>query len=149
MSFGYAFGFIGYDDHDVNIEKAFCNSPEVTEDVSMPKFLVTWLLTAIALLITAFFVPGIQVNGFGGAIVTAAILGFVNAIVRPILLILTLPLTIFTLGLFLPLLNVICFLLVGRLSPDFEVSNFFSAILGAIVLAIVSGLLTGLAEEEG
>ncbi|MEY2979430.1 MAG: phage holin family protein [Prochlorotrichaceae cyanobacterium] len=114
----------------------------------MPKFLVTWLLTAIALLLTAFFVPGIQVNGFGGAIVTAAVLGFVNAIVRPILLILTLPLTVFTLGLFLPLLNVICFLLVARLSPDFEVSNFFSAILGAIVLAIVSGLLTGLAEEE-
>ena len=116
--------------------------------ISMPKFLVTWLLTAMALLLTAFFVPGIQVDGFGGAIVTAAVLGFVNAIVRPILLVLTLPLTIFTLGLFLPLLNVICFLIVDRLSPSFTVDGFFSAIFGAIVLAIVSGVLTGLAGEE-
>lgn len=114
----------------------------------MPKFLITWLLTALALIITAAFVPGIQVNGFMGAIVTAAVLGFVNAIVRPILLVLTLPLTIFTLGLFLPLLNIICFLIVDRLSPGFTVSNFFSAVLGAIVLAIVSGILTGLAGEE-
>ena len=114
----------------------------------MPKFLITWLLTAMALLLTAFFVPGIQVDGFGGAIVTAAVLGFVNAIVRPILLVLTLPLTIFTLGLFLPLLNVICFLIVDRLSPSFTVDGFFSAIFGAIVLAIVSGVLTGLAGEE-
>ncbi len=115
----------------------------------MPKFLVTWLLTALALLITAWLVPGLTITGgLAGAIITAAILGFVNAILRPILLVLTLPLTIFTMGLFLPLLNVICFLLVAHFSPDFEISNFFSAILGAIVLAVVTGVLNGLAESE-
>jgi putative membrane protein len=114
----------------------------------MPKFLVTWLLTALALLLTAAFVPGIHVSGLGGAIVAAAVLGFVNAIVRPILLVLTLPLTVVTLGLFLPILNVICFLLVGRLSSGFYVDNFFSAILGTLVLSVVSGVLTGIAGQQ-
>lgn len=114
----------------------------------MPKFLTTWLLTALALLLTAFLVPGIQLGGFGDAIVGAAMLGFVNAIVRPILFFLTLPLTIVTLGLFLPLLNVIALVLVDKLTPGLTISNALSAIVGAIVLAIVSGVLTGLTDEE-
>ncbi|MEB3272670.1 MAG: phage holin family protein [Prochlorothrix sp.] len=114
----------------------------------MPKFLTTWLLTALALLLTAFLVPGITLGGFGDAIVGAAMLGFINAIVRPILFILTLPVTILTLGLFLPILNVISLVLVDKLTPGLEITNVLSAIIGAIVLAIVSGVLTGIAEEE-
>jgi putative membrane protein len=116
----------------------------------MPKFLVTWLLTALALLLTAYLVPGIHLDSFSAAIIGAAVLGFVNAIVRPLLFLLTLPLTIVTLGLFLPLLNVIAFVIVAQLTPGFEVTNFLSAVLGAIVLAIVSGILNALAgvEEE-
>lgn len=114
----------------------------------MPKFLVTWLLTALALLLTAFLVPGITMGGFSDAIIGAAVLGFVNAVVRPILFLLTLPLTIVSLGLFLPILNVIALSLVAAWTPEFEISNPFSAIAGAIVLAIVSGLLTGLTDAE-
>lgn len=114
----------------------------------MPKFLLTWLLTALALLLTAFLVPGMELGGFGDAIVGAAMLGFVNAIVRPILFLLTLPVTIVTLGLFLPLLNVIALVLVDKLTPGLQIDNLLAAILGSIVLAIVSGLLTGFAEEE-
>jgi putative membrane protein len=114
----------------------------------MPKFLVTWLLTALALILTAQFVPGLHLGGFGDAIVGAAMLGFVNAIVRPILFVLTLPLTLVTLGLFLPVLNVLALIIVDKLTPGLTLDNFWAAVLGAIVLALVSGLLTGLAQQE-
>lgn len=115
----------------------------------MPQFLVTWLLTAIALLIAAQLVPGLAISGIAAALIGAAVLGLVNAVVKPILTILTLPLTILTFGLFLFVVNAIAFGLVGYLTPGFDVGGFFPAVLGSIVLSIVSGVLDKLFNREG
>ena len=110
----------------------------------MLQFLLTWLATAVALIVTAFIVPGFAVVGFASAMVGAAILGLVNAVVKPILVIFTLPLTILTLGLFLFVVNAIALGLVSYLTPGLTVAGFFPALFGSIVLTIVSGLINQL-----
>ncbi|MGL6341259.1 MAG: phage holin family protein [Waterburya sp.] len=107
----------------------------------MWQFLLTWLATAIALFITALIVPGVTIVSFSSAIVGAAVLGLVNAIVKPILILFTLPLTILTLGLFLLVVNAIALGLVGYLTPGLSITGFFPAIFGSIVLTIVSSLI--------
>lgn len=107
----------------------------------MLQFLLTWLATAVSLLITAWIVPGLIIEGFSAAVVGAIALGFVNAIVKPIIVVFTLPLTILTFGLFLLVVNAITLGLVGYLTPGFEVTGFFPAIFGSIVLSFVSGFI--------
>lgn len=107
----------------------------------MLQFLLTWLATAISLIVTAFFVPGITIIGLSSAVVGAAMLGLVNAFVKPILVIFTLPLTILTLGLFLLVVNAISLGLVGYLTPGLEIAGFFPAVFGSIVLTFVSGFV--------
>ncbi|HEY9812347.1 MAG TPA: phage holin family protein [Candidatus Sericytochromatia bacterium] len=107
----------------------------------MPRFLVTWLLTAISLLITAYFVPGFAVRSFVAAMIAAIMLGLVNAVVKPILVLLTLPLTIVSLGLFLFVINAITIWLAGAITPGFDVAGFLPALLGSIVLTVVTSLL--------
>ncbi|NBO32599.1 MAG: phage holin family protein [Cyanobacteria bacterium WB6_1B_304] len=107
----------------------------------MQKFLATWLLTAVALIITAWLVPGITLTGFGAALLTAIILGFVNAVIRPLLILLTLPISILTLGLFLLVVNAVTFKLVSLLSIGFSVNGLFAAIVGPIVLSTVTWLI--------
>lgn len=107
----------------------------------MLQFLLTWLATAVSLIITAFIVPGFVIVSFSSAMVGAAVLGLVNAIVKPILILFTLPLTILTLGLFLLVVNAISLGLVGYLTPGLSVSGFFPAVFGSIVLTIVSSLI--------
>lgn len=104
----------------------------------MPNFLITWLLTALSLVITAYVVPGFIVNSFVAALIAAVILGLVNAIVRPIIIVLTLPLTILSLGLFLFIVNAIVIWLAGTLTPGFTVTGFLPALVGSIVLTLVS-----------
>lgn len=110
----------------------------------MIQFLLTWLLAAVSLLITARLVPGLSIDSFAASLIGSAVMGFVNAIVKPILLVLTLPLTVLTLGLFLLVVNAISFGLVAYFTPGFEVSGFFAALVGSFVLAFVSWLLNGL-----
>ena len=107
----------------------------------MLQFLLTWLATAVSLIITAFFVPGFAIVSFSSAILGAAILGLVNAVIKPILIIFTLPLTILTLGLFLLVVNAIALSLVSYLTPGLLVSGFFPALFGSIVLTVVSGFV--------
>lgn len=107
----------------------------------MPRFLLTWLVTAIALLITAHIVSGFAVKSLGAALIAAIVLGLINAIVRPIFIFLTLPLTIVTLGLFLLVVNAIMLLLVSYVTPGFVITSFISALLGSIVLTIVASIL--------
>lgn len=107
----------------------------------MPQFLLTWLVTAIALMITAYIVPGFAVNSFGAALIAAIVLGLVNAIIKPLLVILTLPLTILTLGLFLFVVNGIVIWLAGAITPGFQVTGLLPALVGSIVLTLInSGL---------
>lgn len=114
----------------------------------MPRFLLTWLLTAVALVITAYLVPGFVITSFVAALVAAVILGLVNAVVKPILVVLTLPLTVVTLGLFLFVINAITIWLAGYLTPGFDVEGFLPALVGSIVLTLVAGGLNFLVGDR-
>ncbi|MEX0270795.1 phage holin family protein [Leptolyngbyaceae cyanobacterium UHCC 1019] len=107
----------------------------------MLNFILTWLAAALSIFLTAQFVPGFKVDSFTAALIGAVVLGFVNAIVRPLLVLFTLPFTILTLGLFLFVVNAIAFWIVASLTPGLSVSGFFPAFLGAIVLSVVSWLV--------
>lgn len=106
--------------------------------------LLTWLLSAVAVFLAAKLVPGVEVDGFGAALAAAAVLGIVNAVVRPILVVLTLPVTILTLGLFLLVVNAACVGLAAKLLPGFHVSGLGPAVLMVIAVTVVSGLLSWL-----
>ena len=110
----------------------------------MPRFLLHWLVTAIALGAAAYLVPGIHITSGPVLIIAALVLGFVNAIVRPILVVLTLPLTVLTLGIFFFIVNGAAFGLAAALVPGFTVASLGSAILGAVVVALVSWVFTWL-----
>lgn len=113
----------------------------------MPQFLLTWLVTAISLMITAYIVPGFVVSSFGAAVIAAVVLGLVNAIVKPILVLLTLPLTIVTLGLFLFVINALTIWLAGGLTPGFVVAGFIPALVGSIVLTLVTSAINFLVNR--
>ncbi len=100
--------------------------------------LLTWFLTAAALLLVAAILPGISVESFGVALIAALVMGLVNLLVRPLLILLTLPLNLLTLGLFSFIINALMFGLVAWLVPGFEVSNFLSALVGALLLSVVT-----------
>jgi putative membrane protein len=112
-------------------------------------FLIRLCLNAVALLIVSTVIPGIEVRGVLPALSAAFFLGLVNAVVRPIILILTLPLTILTLGLFIPLINAFLLKLVSLMIQGFEVHGFWSAVFGALLLSIVSGLLSLFINDRG
>ena len=106
--------------------------------------LLVWILNAVALLVVAYILPGISVASFGSALIAALVLGLLNAIVKPILTILTLPITIVTLGLFLLVLNALVFWFAGSVLKGFSVNGFWWAMIGAIIYSLVSGLLSRL-----
>ena len=112
-------------------------------------FLLRLVVNAAALWVAAQLVPGIVVTGVTPLLFAALVLGLINAIVRPILLILTLPLTLLTLGLFIFILNAFCLWLTSRIVPGFVVQSFAAALLGALVVSIVSWLLTAFVSDAG
>ncbi|MBP0030706.1 phage holin family protein [Roseofilum sp. Guam] len=114
----------------------------------MINFFLTWALAAIALAITAYIVPGLAIASWQAAAVGAIVMGLVNAIVKPILTILTLPLTILSLGLFLLVVNAISLSLVGYFTPGFTVAGFWPAVFGSIVLSLVSWLIDQFTGKE-
>lgn len=109
--------------------------------------LLVWILNAVALLIVAYILPGISVASFGSALVAALVLGLLNTLVKPVLVLLTLPITIVTLGLFLLVLNALLFWFAGSVLKGFQVSGFGWALLGALVYSIVSGLFSRLLAQ--
>jgi len=111
----------------------------------MMYLLLNWLLSALSLLIVCHVVPGFQVASFGTALVAALVVGFFNATIGLLLKIVTFPLTIVTLGLFLFVVNALMLMLASKLVEGFSVSSFGSALLGAIVLAVVHLILRRLA----
>jgi len=99
-----------------------------------------WLVITVAILLASTIVPGIRVESLMTAIIAAAILGVINTFLRPVLLILTLPLTILTLGIFTFVLNAFMLLLVAYFVDGFEIDGFWWAFLGALIISIVSGI---------
>ena len=112
-------------------------------------FLIRLFLNALALLIVSTVIPGIEVRGVLPALSAAFFLGVINAVVRPVIMILTLPLTIMTLGLFIPVLNAALLKLVSLMIRGFEVHGFWSAVFGAVLLSLVSGLLNFFINDRG
>jgi putative membrane protein len=107
-------------------------------------FLVHWAIVAAALWLSAYLIPGVVVSSVQSLLIAALVLGLVNALVRPVLTILTLPITIITLGLFYLVVNGAAFALAASLVPGFELAGFGSAILGALLVSIVSWVLGGI-----
>lgn len=114
----------------------------------MAGFLIRAVVSALALWLAAVLIPGISFSGVGSLVLAAVLLGVVNAIVRPILIVLTLPLTILTLGLFLLVVNAAMLGIVGALVPGFTVDGFWPALLGALVVSLVSWAAGGLADGD-
>jgi putative membrane protein len=111
------------------------------------RLVLVWLLNTVALLAVAYLMPSVRIESFGAALIGAALLGLANAVVRPILVILTLPVTILTLGLFLFVINGAVFLGVSRLVSGFEVAGWWSAIFAAILYSIISFLLSAVIHK--
>lgn len=112
-------------------------------------FFVRVLVNILAIILAASIVPGIRLDGVLSAVAAGVLLGLVNAVVRPVLLILTLPITLLTLGLFLFVLNGLCFWLVAGLVTGFHVDGFWSAMLGALVVSVASWVVTLLVSDSG
>lgn len=112
-------------------------------------FLVRLIANALAILAAAYIVPGIEVSGGLALIAAALVLGLINAVVRPVLLFLTLPFTLVTLGLFIFLLNAFCLWLTSLLVKGFDVQGFWSAVLGAMIVSLVSLVVTILLSDRG
>lgn len=108
------------------------------------KLLLVWLLNALALLAVAYLVPDIHVAGFAAALVAALVIGLVNMLIKPILVLLTLPITILTLGLFILVINGVLFYGVGHWLQGFEVKTLTAGIIGALVYSVLSWLLSAL-----
>jgi putative membrane protein len=115
----------------------------------LTRILLTWLINAVAVYATATFVPDITVKSIWSALLAALVLGLVNTFVRPILMLLSLPLIVATLGLFLLVINALMLLLASALLPGFEVKGFFTAILGAALISLVSFILGAVLKVEG
>ena len=115
----------------------------------MTGLLLRWLLNTIALYAVALFVPGIDYTGtFPMLFVASLVLGLLNAIVRPILVILTLPITILTLGLFLLVLNAAMLGLTAWLIPDLHIAGFIPALIGAVILSVVSFFTSRIGKKD-
>lgn len=111
------------------------------------KLLIIWALNALALIAVTNFVPGVHVAGFTAALIAALVLGLVNTLIRPVLLLFTLPVTLFTLGLFIFVINGLLFWWVGSMLRDFVVDSFLHGVLGAVLYSIFSWALSAAADQ--
>jgi len=107
------------------------------------------IINMAALWVAASLIPGIRLGGLGYTVLAALVLGIINAVVRPVLVVLTFPITLLTLGLFLFVLNAFCLWLTSRLVPGFEVHGFAAALLGALVISVVSWSLNAFISDTG
>ena len=112
------------------------------------RLLLVWVLNAIALLAVAYLYPGVQVQDWKAAAIAALVLGLANTLIKPILVILTLPVTILTLGLFLFVINALLFWGASELVTGFHVNGFGAALIGAILYSVIGWLLSKLIPDK-
>jgi len=106
--------------------------------------IIAWIVNAVALLALPYVMPSITVSSFYVALIVALILGFLNAIIRPVLVLLTLPITVLTLGIFILVINALLFWFVASFVEGFHVGGFWSAFWGAIVYSLISWAVSSL-----
>jgi putative membrane protein len=105
------------------------------------RIIIHWILSAVAVMVAAYLIPGVIVDNFFVALVVALVLGFLNTVIKPILVILTLPITILTIGLFTVVINAALILLTSKIVHVFYVPGFWKAVLFSIILSLVGGVL--------
>lgn len=110
--------------------------------------ILRWLLSALGLIAITYIVPGITVTNFYAALVAALVLGLVNALIRPIIVVLTLPFNILTLGLFTLVINALLFWFASSLVKGFNVASFWPAFLGAILMWVFNWFITSLLKKN-
>jgi len=115
----------------------------------MNGILIRWLVSTVSILIAAYLIGGIHVSGFLSAFFAAAVLGILNAFLRPVLFLLTLPINILSLGLFTFVINALLLMMVSGVISGFSVDGFWWALLGSFLISVVSWLLTSLINEQG
>lgn len=111
------------------------------------KIIVRWLLLAAALLLVAYLYPGVTVTNFVSAMIAAFVLGLLNTLLRPILVLLTLPVTVVTLGLFLFVINALMFYFAASMLNGFHVAGFFAALIGSLLYSLC-GMVIDVAMER-
>lgn len=114
----------------------------------MLRLILLWLLNALALLTVAYLLPSVKMDGFTSALIAALVLGLVNTLIRPVLFILTLPISVLTLGLFYLALNGLLFWGVGHVLQGFEVGGFWSGVFGGLLYGLISWLLSYLIPDK-
>ena len=110
--------------------------------------LFNWFISALVILVSAYLLPGVHIDGLTTALVVAIVLGILNVVIKPILFILTLPVTILTLGLFTFVINAFLILLTTKLVPGFKVDGFWWALLYSVLISLISGFLRSYDKEE-
>jgi len=113
----------------------------------MIKVIVKWLLSAAALLLVAYIYGGVEIRSFGAAMIAALVIGLLNSIVRPILVVLTLPVTVVTLGLFLFVINALMFWAAAGLLDGFQVRDFLAAVVGSLIYSLLGVLIESALER--
>ena len=106
------------------------------------RLMLIWMCNALALLAVAYLLPGINVDGFSSALIAALVLGLINTLIRPLLILLTLPITVLTLGLFILIINGLLFWFAGSVLRGFEVSGFWVGVMGALLYSILSSVFS-------
>lgn len=114
----------------------------------MNNTLIRLILSSVAVLICAYILPGAHVNGFLTALVVAGVLAIMNIILKPILVILTIPITVLTLGLFLLVINTLMIMLVSGLVPGFDVDGFWWAFAFSIILSLINSVFEGMQDDK-
>ena len=115
----------------------------------MKGLLIRWIVSALSLLAVGYLVPGFEVKNFLYALAAAAVLGILNAVVRPILIVLTLPLTILTMGLFIFVINALMLWFLSAILEGIEISGFWSALFGAIILSAIGWVTSSFINDSG
>ena len=111
------------------------------------KLLTKWLLSAAALLLVAYLYQGVEVRSFTAALIAAFVIGLLNAVVRPVLVLLTLPVTVLTLGLFLFVINALMFWAAASLLDGFEVRGFVAALIGSLIYSVIGMVIESALER--
>lgn len=106
------------------------------------RLILVWMCNALALLAVAYLLPGVRVDGMAAALIAAVVLGLINALIRPVLFLLTLPVTVLSMGLFILVINGLLFWLAGSVLRGFHVDGFWTGTMGALLYSIISYLLS-------
>ncbi|MCD6560605.1 MAG: phage holin family protein [Deltaproteobacteria bacterium] len=115
----------------------------------MKGLILRWLISTASIMLASYLVDGIRVSGFFSALSAAVALGILNAVLRPVLIILTLPLTILTMGLFIFFINALMLLMASGIIPGFDVQGFWPAVFGSLIISIINWILSMFINEQG